>query len=60
MTKEYISREWLENRLRYFLSKSSGAEHYAYNVIKEDLDFVPSAEMIEVSDMPLPEYPEKI
>lgn len=46
--KEYVSREWLENKLRHYMSKSRGAEHYAYNVIKEDLDFAPDTEVIEL------------
>ena len=50
MTKEYISREWLEAKLNHYLSKSRGAENYAYNVIKEDLNFVPGAEVIRTND----------
>lgn len=38
--KKYISREWLENKLTHYMSKSRGAEHYAYERIKEELNFV--------------------
>lgn len=33
--------QWLKDRLDYYLSHSRGAEHYAYRVIKEELECAP-------------------
>jgi hypothetical protein len=44
---KYISKAYLEQLLNDHLSESNGAEHYAYNIIKQDLSRIPTVETLE-------------
>lgn len=46
--QEYISREYLQNIINYYLANSVGAEHYGYNQINLEINFVPVADVIKV------------
>ena len=45
--KEYISKEYLNSILSPRISNSRGAEYYAYNVIKQEIERIPSVETFE-------------
>ena len=46
--KEYIERKYLEDVVDYYLSRSNGAEHYAYGIIRGEVRATPSADVKEV------------
>lgn len=49
--KEYISRKWLEKLLDRHLSNSKGAEHYAYSVIKQEINYDPTLDSILIDHL---------
>lgn len=44
--EEYISKKYLYNILNPRLCDSRGAEYYAYNVIKNEIDHTPTEEIV--------------
>ena len=44
--KEYISKKYINNLLNSYLVDSRGAEHFAYNVIKLEINGAPDSEII--------------
>ena len=46
--EEYIKRKSINSLLDLCLAHSNGAEHYAYSVVKRELDAEPSYEVAEV------------
>lgn len=47
MTHEYISKKYLSLMINSHLSKSMGAEHYAYERIKEEINNAPTLNYTE-------------
>jgi hypothetical protein len=45
---KYISHKYLDQLLDYYLTNSNGAEHYAYNIIKGEIEHAPTADVVEV------------
>lgn len=43
---EYISKNYLYSILAPRLVDSRGAEHYAYDVIKQEIDYAPTSEIV--------------
>lgn len=43
--EEYISKKYLYSILIPRLNDSRGAEHYAYDIIKKEIDHAPSSEI---------------
>lgn len=48
--KEYISKEYLYSILNPRLNDSRGAEHYAYDCIKQEIDYAPESEIIHMHE----------
>ena len=46
--KTYLEREYLLDLMDTNLSMSCGAEHYAYRIVKSELEDLPCADVIEV------------
>ena len=44
--KEYISKEYLYSILNPRLNDSRGAEHYAYDCIKQEIDYAPDSDIV--------------
>lgn len=42
--KEYISKDYIDSILTPLLCDSRGAEHYAYDFVKQQIDHVPDSE----------------
>lgn len=48
MIKEYISKDYLYSMLTPHITNSRGAEHYAYECIKQEIDNVPPKAILYV------------
>ena len=48
--KEYISKEYLYSILNHRLNDSRGAEHYAYDCIKQEIDYAPKSEIVHMHE----------
>lgn len=46
--KEYISKDYLYSILNPRLNDSRGAEHYAYDCIKQEIDYAPDLSVVHV------------
>lgn len=46
--QEYIERKYLEDVVDYYLNDSNGAEHYAYGIIKDEVESAPAADVVKV------------
>ena len=44
--KEYISKDYIYSILAPRLVDSSGAEHYAYDIVKSEIDYAPKSEVV--------------
>ena len=44
--KEYISKDYLYSILLPRLADSRGAEHYAYDCIRKEIDYAPDTEIV--------------
>jgi predicted RNA-binding Zn-ribbon protein involved in translation (DUF1610 family) len=44
--KEYISKEYIYSILNPRLIDSRGAEHYAYDCLKQEIDYAPKSEIV--------------
>ena len=46
--KEYISKDYLNSIINTRLAGSRGAEHYAYNIMKSEIDNATTVDAVEV------------
>jgi DNA-directed RNA polymerase subunit RPC12/RpoP len=46
--KEYISKEYIYSILSPRLLDSRGAEHYAYDCIKQEIDYAPKSKIVYI------------
>ena len=44
--KEYISKDYIYSILAPRLVDSRGAEHYAYDIVKKEIDYAPKSEIV--------------
>ena len=47
--KEYISKEYIYSILHPRLADSRGAEHYAYDCLKQEIDYAPKSEIVHLN-----------
>ena len=45
---KYISSEYLENIVDYYLGRSNGAEHYAFGIMRGELRIAPAADVAPI------------
>jgi hypothetical protein len=45
---ECISKKYLDDLLDYYLTTSTGAEHYGYSIIKGEIKRAPIADVVDV------------
>lgn len=50
--KKYISKDYINNILNKYLDRWCGPEHYACNVIKDELNNTPNSETIFMQECP--------